>query len=401
VQRTIASIPHQRLQNQLLTEHTLTTPHAVVSHFGAVQAQDYLGALWAIGRRLTGVSEIDVEREIAARRIVRCWPMRGTLHFVAAEDVRWMLELLAPRVLERHRKYLEREFEVDVKTFGRCRKLAERALRGGNILTRSEMYALFDKAGIATTGSRGLRILFALAHERIICFGSRRGKQPTFVLLDDWLPASGSKSREEALGELARRYFTSHGPATAADFGWWSGLTTKEVNEAIALASEALDHERINDQTLWFSRSPKRVALEQTDIRQRAKRNPPTTDNARSAKTVQLLPPFDEYTVAYKSRHSILDTRFAKRLTSGWGMLSAVVVIDGRVVGNWKRALRGRDAVVIDVSPFRAITARERRALENDAADYATFLGRDGGAVVRLSTPQSGLRHEIPAGSVT
>jgi hypothetical protein len=385
VRRTIATIPHQRLQNHLLTEHTLTTPHAVVSHFGAMQAQDYLGALWAIGRRLPGVSEIDVEREIADRRIVRCWPMRGTLHFVAAEDVRWMLELLAPRVLERHRKYLEREFEVDAKTFGRCRKLAERALRGGNTLTRSEMYALFDKAGIATTGSRGLRILFALAHERVLCFGARRGKQPTFVLLDDWLPASVAKSREEALGELARRYFTSHGPATAADFGWWSGLTTKEVNEAIALASSLLDHDQINAQTLWFSGSPKRAALEPTGIRQRAKRNPPATDNARSAKAVQLLPPFDEYTVAYKSRDSILDPRFAKRLTSGWGMLSAVVVIDGRVAGNWKRTLRGRDAVVIDVSPFRVLLQRERRALEKEVANYATFLGREGGAVVKLS----------------
>jgi hypothetical protein len=349
-----------------------------------MQAQDYLGALWAIGCRLPGVSEIDVEREIAERRIVRCWPMRGTLHFVAAEDARWMLELLAPRVIDRHRKYLEREFEVDVKTLGRCRKLAERALRGGNTLTRSEMYTLFDKAGIATTASRGLRILFTLAHERLICFGARRGKQATFVLLDDWLPAGGSKTREEALGELARRYFASHGPATSADFGWWSGLTTKEVNEAIAVASQTLDHEPMNDQTLWFSRSPTRATLEPTDIRQRAKRNPPTTDNARSAKAVQLLPPFDEYTVAYKSRHSILDPRFAKRLTSGWGMLSAVVVIDGRVAGNWKRTLRGRDAVVIDVSPFRAITSREQRALENEAARYATFLGRDGGAVVHL-----------------
>lgn len=279
-----------------------------------------------------------------------------------------MLELLAPRVLSRNRKRFEREFALDPKTLKRCRILTERALQGGHALTRSELYALFGRAGIATAGSRGLHILFALAHERVICFGARRGKQPAFVLLDDWLPAGGSRSREEALGELARRYFTSHGPATSADFAWWSGLTTREVNEAISLASSRLDHERINTeinaQTLWFSRLPKRTAIE--------------------TNAVPLLPPFDEYTVAYKSRDSILDPRFARRLTSGWGMLSAVVVIDGRIVGNWKRTLRGRNGVVIDVSPFRALTPRERHALESDAARYATFLGREGGAIVRL-----------------
>lgn len=332
----------QRLHNQLLANNGADTAHAVVAHFGAMQAQDYLGALWAVGLRMRDAVEADVERAVEERRIVRCWPMRGTLHFVAAEDVRWMLELLAPRVLQRHRTRLERDFSLDIATLRRCRTIALRALRGGKPLTRPELYAAFDRGGVPTAGGRGLHILFALAHERLICFGARRGKQPAFVLLDEWLPPSPPKRREEALAELARRYVRSHGPATADDLMWWSGLTAKEAREAIALAG------------------------------------PIANVAARAKSVVRLLPPFDEYTIAYRDRSAIVDAEFAKRVNAGGGMISAVVVINGRVVGNWKRTLRGGGKPVeISVSPFRALTERERKAIDREAARYARFLGRE------------------------
>lgn len=333
------NIPRQRLHSQLLGGNPAATPHDAVAHFGAVQAQDYLGALWAVGVRTRGAVERDVERAIAEREIVRCWPMRGTLHFVAAEDVRWMLELLAPRVLKRHRPRLEREFELDARVLRRCRTLLERALQGGNALTRPEIYATLEKAKIATAGSRGLHILFALAHERLICFGARRGRQPSFVLLDEWLPASKPKPREEALAELAKRYFTSHGPATIADFAWWSGLTAKEANEVLSLAG--------------------RIEPEGT-----------------SKASAHLLPPFDEYTVAYKDRSAVIDPMYAKRVNAGGGMINAIAIVDGIVVGNWKRELRGSN-VEVAIAPFRPLTARETRALEREAARYAKFLGRE------------------------
>jgi Winged helix DNA-binding domain len=333
------SIPRRRLHSQLLARNPARAPRDVVAHFGAVQAQDYLGALWAVGLRMRDAVESDVEHAIAEREIVRCWPMRGTLHFVAAEDVRWMLDLLAPRVLARHKPRLEREFELDAQTLKRSRGVIERALHGGKALTRPEIYALLEKARISTRGSRGLHILFTLAHERVICFGARRGKQPSFVLLDQWVPAAKPKAREEALAELARRYFTSHGPATLADFVWWSGLTIKDANEACSLAG-------------------------------------PIANTPRAAKgTVHLLPPFDEYTVAYKGRADIIDPAFAKRVNAGGGMLNAVVVIDGIVAGTWKRTLRG-DAVEIALSLFRELNRREVRALDEEAARYATFLGK-------------------------
>lgn len=334
------SVPRQRLRSQLLARNPAATAEEVVAHFGAVQAQDYLGALWAVGLRMRAAVESDVERALDERRIIRCWPMRGTLHFVAAADARWMLELLAPRVLARNRARLQREFGLDARTLRRSRTLIERALQREHALTRAEIYAVLENAGISTKASRGLHILYVLAHEHLICFGSRRGKQPTFVLLDEWLPAAKPKPREDALAELARRYFTGHGPATAADFAWWSGLTLKEVGEGMALAG-------MENQSF------------------------PST---RSAPGVHLLPPFDEYTVAYKDRGAIIDPAFARRVNAGGGILNAVVVVNGIVAGTWKRSLRG-DAVDIAVAPFREWTAEERRALEKAGARYGKFLG--------------------------
>jgi hypothetical protein len=344
-------IPLRRLHNQLLAGNPATTPHDVVAHFGAVQAQDYLGALWAIGTRTRAATEADVEAAVVQRQIVRCWPMRGTLHFVAAEDMRWMLDLLAPRVLKRHRARLERDFSVDTRTIRRSRAAIERALGGGHALTRPELYAVLEQAGIATAASRGLHIIFALAHERLLCFGPRRGKQPTFVLFDEWLPDAPAKPRDESLAELARRYFTSHAPATIADFVWWSGLTKKEAAEAIALSSVNVD-------------------------------GPVTT--ARPTTRVHLLPPFDEYTVAYKDRTAVLDPVHTKHLNAGGGMINAIVVINGRVAGNWKRTLRGT-SIDVSVAPFRAFTPRETAALTREAARYAAYLGREEGRVVLAS----------------
>jgi hypothetical protein len=330
------SVALRRVRSQLSSLHA--SPHAVVSHFGAIQAQDYLGALWAIGTRMRDATEGEVERAIANREIVRCWPMRGTLHFAASEDVRWMLDLLAPRALQRHRTRLERDFDLDSRALARCEVAAERALRDGNALTRPELYAALEGARISTKNGRGLQIIFALAHRQVLCFGARRGKQQTFVLLDEWVPPAKPRPREEALAELARRYFTSHGPATPSDFAWWSGLTAKEANEAIALAG------------------------------------PQRESRARSKRRLFLLPPFDEFTVAYRDRSDILDPAFAKRVNAGGGMLNAVLVIDGIVSGTWKRTIRGKE-VEVAVSPFRELTRGEMRGVEEEAKRYARFLG--------------------------
>lgn len=329
-----------RLLNQGILDPPFDSPHAVVSWFGAMQAQDYLGALWAVGLRMKSAVETDIERALAEKKIVRSWPLRGTLHFVAAEDLKWMLELLAPQELRRTAARLKRYFELDAAVLRRCRSLAIRALQGGRQLTRAEFYDVLDRARIRITASRGLHIIFMLAHERLICFGPRQAKQQTFVLLDEWVPASRQLKGDEALHELARRYFTSHSPATVADFAWWSGLPTVVAKRA----AEMLATHREGRAAPVASRS------------------------------AWLLPAFDEYLVGYKDRSDVVHAAHARQVNAGWGILNPTVVVGGEVIGTWKRTMR-KDAVAITPRLFRPLKKNQERMLHGAAARYSAFLG--------------------------
>jgi hypothetical protein len=345
-------IPRQRLYNQHISRTTFDKPADVVAWLGAVQAQDYVGALWAVGLRTGKATEKDIERAIADKTIVRTWPMRGTLHFVAAADVRWMIDLLTPRVIaaSAHRRQL---LELDDRVFARSRTVCVRALEGGKQLRRDAMYKLLEAAHISTAGGRGLHILSRLALDGLLCFGAREGKQPTFALLNEWSPAARTMERDEALAELARRYFTSHGPATVQDFVWWSGLTTGDARAGLEMAKPHLAQEAVNGQTYWLA---------------------PSMPTARDeSPTAYLLPAFDEYTVAYTDRSAVLDPLYAKLVNTGNGIFSPIMVVDGQVVGAWKRALK-KDTVVITPTPFTKLNKAATRALATAASRYGEFL---------------------------
>jgi hypothetical protein len=352
------SIASQRLTNQHIAAAVLERPAEVVAWLGAIQAQDYPGGLWAVGLRTRNGTEADVERAIAAGTIVRTWPMRGTLHFVAAADVRWMLDLLAPRVILSAAPRF-RQLGLDDAVLARSRKLVTRALEGGRQLRRAAVYGLLDGARISTADGRGLHILFRLALEGLICFGAREGKQQTFALLEEWAPAARRKTRQDSLAELARRYFTSHGPATGKDFAWWSGLKAADAREAIHLAHSHLVREVVQGGEIWRSAASRPA-------------------QAEALAAAYLLPPFDEFTVAYRDRTAVLHPRHASRAQSG-GMLSPVIVIGGRVAGTWKRAT-GRGAVRITPAYFTRPGAGARPLVAAAAERYGRFLN----ATVRL-----------------
>ena len=345
------NVPRIRLASQHIARPVFDDPAAVVQWFGAVQAQDYLGGLWALGLRTRGATEASVERAIDAGRFVRTWPMRGTLHFVAAADVRWMLRLLAPRVAGAASARW-RQLGLDSAVMVRSAKLAEKALVGGKRLRREAMYKVWNDAGIATHDSRGLHILGHLAKDGLICFGPRDGKQHTFTLLEEWLPSARLLERDIALGECARRYFVSHGPATVHDFAWWSGLTVTDARAGLDSVKSELESETIGTRTLWFA----------------------ATSAPSATKAVFLLPTWDEYTVAYRDRNDILDPRYAIRVNAGGGILKPVVVVRGQVVGTWQRTI-GKGSVVVRPVPFARLDRADAVALEAAARKYGRFLG--------------------------
>jgi len=336
-----------RLRNQRIAGAGFKQPGEVVAWMGAIQAQDYLGALWAVGLRMKKATEEVVERAIAEREVVRTWPMRGTLHFVAPADIRWMLALLARRVLSgRPARY--RQLELDQAVFNKSRDVLVSALEGGRQLTRDAMYQKLEAGGISTAGQRGIHILGRLALDGLLCFGPREGKQQTFVLLEEWVPPARMLDRDEALAALAERYFTSRGPATLQDFVWWSGLTVADAKAAIELAGSRLQKE----DAFWFGlKTP-----------------------AATPAPAYLLPPFDEYTIAYKDRSAVLDPAHGG-VVSGNGIFYPILVLGGQVAGTWKRELK-KESVAITLSPFKPLKKKERDAIALAAEQYGRFIGK-------------------------
>jgi hypothetical protein len=349
------NIAFYRLSNLQIAKHRFETPGELVAWLGAIQAQDFPGAKWSIGLRLPGATEPDIDRAIKDRTIVRTWLMRGTLHFVAAEDVHWMRAFLAAQLIAKSTTR-QRNLELDAALFARCENLFSNSLRGGRQLSRDAMCALLEKAGISTTNQRGYHILWRMAQEGLLCFGIPAGKQPTFVLLDEWCPASKGRSREESLMELTKRYFTSHGPATLQDYVGWSGLKVSDARAGLEMLAPSLAQEVIANKTHWMPKSGSAFC--------------------KSSATAYLLPGFDEYILGYKDRSASLDPKYAQRLCPGSnGMFIPTIVMGGQVVGTWKRKLK-KNTVAITPNPFAPFDKAQKTALDVAAERYGKFVGK-------------------------
>jgi hypothetical protein len=351
---SLSEIASSRLFNQQIIRSSCRTPVEVVAKLGAMQAQDYSGALWSIGLRLTNATEAAIERAISNREIIRTWPMRGTLHFVAAADIRWMLELLTPRVIAGS-AYREKRLELHETIFARCRKLFTRALSGDRQLAREAMLDLLEREGISTANNRGYHILWRLAQEGLICFAGRSGKEHTFALLGDWVPESKQLDRETALRELAVRYFTSHGPATVQDFVWWSGLKVSDARAGLESTGSRLNREKIGNVDYWM--------INQKDL--------PSAENLH----VHLLPGFDEYLLGYTDRSAVLNREHAQKICPGSnGMFKPTVAIDGQVAGTWKKTVK-KTSMIISIGSFATLKKAAKPRLIEAADRYGAFLG--------------------------
>jgi hypothetical protein len=343
----------QRLSNLHLTRRTLKKPAEIVARLGAVQAQDYAAAKWALGLRSQNATDEDVERAVAEGEILRTHVLRPTWHFVAPADIRWMLALTAPRVRAAS-AFAYRTLELDHAIFRRSNAALAKALRGGKQLTRAELSSVIRRAGLNTDPLRTIHLLMWAELDGIICSGARRGKQFTYALLDERVLQTRKLERDEALPELARRYFTSRGPATLQDFVWWSGLTMADARAGIEAIEPQLARETVDGRTYWFAGAA------------------PAKGGSGAA---YLLPNYDEYVVSYTDRSAIFDSVHAEKLDSRNNPLfQHTILINGRIAGTWKRELK-KDAVMIELNPFAPPGKVAKQAMTKAAKRYANFIG--------------------------
>ena len=347
----ILDIAYRRLHNQHLSSTAFKKPADLVNWMGAVQAQDYYGAKWALAQRMKDATDETIEKAFANGDILRTHVMRPTWHFVTPADIRWLLKLTAPRV-NAACSHNYRKFELDAAVFKRTNKALAGALRNGGQLTRETLRTAVERAGIVADNLiRFIHILIRAELDGVICSGARKGKQFTYALLDERAPQTKTLTREEALAELAWRYFTSHGPATLQDFTWWSGLTVADARSGLDLVQHQFAKEVIDGKTYWLPSSAPIIKP--------------------ASRAVFLLPTYDEYLVAYKDRSAALDS---KQAVPGNFVFSSAIVIDGRVVGSWKRTFKN-NSVIITLSPFAPFKKAVKLAVYDAAHRYATFLG--------------------------
>lgn len=344
-----------RMRSQRLSSAPLEDAAAVIRWLGAVQAQEHAVAKWTIGLRAK-VTDAVLERAFEDGAILRTHVLRPTWHFVLPADIRWMLELTAPRV-HGQSAHRYRALELDDVVFARSHALLSKALSGGRQLTRTEAQAVLAAGGIDASGQRLAYIMMHAELECVVCSGSLKGKQHTYALFAERAPGAQSLPRDEALAELTRRYFTSHGPATLNDFARWASLTVADVRRAVGALGRALESMDVDGHTYWFA--------------------PGAPPQRRNAPRAYLLQGYDEYVVAYSDSRRVFD--IAGVLPSGPTSrppFTHAIMLDGQIIGHWRRTLK-RAALLVEVQLLTKVDRPARVALEEAVARYARFAGAE------------------------
>lgn len=346
-------VAHRRLHNHRLSGPALPDPAAVVRHLGASQAQEYAMAKWSLGQRSVGADDAAVQAALDAGSILRTHVLRPTWHFVAPEDIRWMLALTGPRVRQASR-YYERQSGIDDDLVDRATTAMGEALRGGNHLTRPQLQEALASAGIEASGIRLAYLVMAAELAGVVVSGVLAGKQRTYALLDERVPPTPTLDADEALAELTRRYFVSHGPATLKDFRWWSSLTLTQIRRGLAIVGEDLTSVEVDGLTYWYAPS-----------------DAPERD---PSPTVHVLQGYDEYGVAYTEGRAAANIANLAVAPASTNQVIQPLVLDSQVVGWWRRVVE-RDEIVAEPHLAVALDAAQRAATRAAFDRLAAFAG--------------------------
>jgi hypothetical protein len=347
---TQSEIANHRLAAQQLGTTKFKKPAELLRWFGAMQAQEYGPAKWSFGLRLTNIKDTDIEKYFTSGKILRTHVLRPTWHFVAAEDIRWMLQLTKARVHAAN-AFMYRQLELEKKLFAKCTKIVIQSLEGKNQLTRDAINQEFKKSRIKAAGHRLSYIMMHAELEGIICSGARQGNQFTYALLDERVPPAKPKSGTEALAELTLRYFTSRGPATIQDFSTWSGLTMADCKIGIESVKGKLIYETHGVDTCYFAEQPKK----------------------RISNVIHLLPIYDEYIMGYKRREAILQVFNSLKQKPELGY-DNTIVSDGQIVGTWKRIIKSKH-IEFQYKLFHQLNSTQQAAFRKAIERYQEFAG--------------------------
>jgi hypothetical protein len=352
----LSDISLLRLVNQHILSSRLAAPHDVVKSMGAMQAQDYPMSKWAVGLRLPFSTDQDVEDCISSAEILRTHVLRPTWHFVASEDIYWMLDLTAPQV-KSAQSYREKLLELSEAVFCKSNRIIEQTLSDGRHCTRDELIHTLNQAGIPTNENRASHLFARAELDKLICSGATQNNKTTYALLSQRVPKARLLSRDESLAELARRYFTSRAPATLQDFTWWSGLPARDTSLALELVKSDLLPETIEGRTYWLS---------------------PSFELLQSAEdSALLLPTYDEFIISYTDRSASISPHLEQHLKqiSDRGVFWPILVINGQVAGTWKRTIK-KDLLTLLVQPFDRLDPSEVDLINQAASRYAHFSGK-------------------------
>ncbi|HEV7454184.1 MAG TPA: winged helix DNA-binding domain-containing protein [Candidatus Saccharimonadales bacterium] len=348
---TAREIIQRRMHAQRLLGDKFKSPAEAVRTLVAIQSQDHPGAKWGLGQRIQGATDQSIQKDFDDGKILRTHVLRPTWHYVHPADIRWLLMLTAGRV-QAMSASRNRQLGLDSTVFKQSESMMAKLLRRNNYMTRTEIAAELEKAGIDTSNQRMVHLLMNAELESLICSGPMKGKQQSYALLEERVPHAPELSREAALAKLVFGYFSTRGPATVKDFSWWSGLSVTEAKAGLVAVAKKL----VNEGELWFA--------------------PGEPGPLPPSPHVYLLPNYDELGIGYADRSALFDDSRLRHLppNRSSSVMNHLVVVDTHGEGMWRRTAATK-GVLLKTEMFEPLTPVQRQALRTAAGQYGAFLG--------------------------